>query len=156
MHLIDRKGNDTCPLLSIHDMRILRMVVDYEDGKVMFKDSPDVWHELPTTKKGLMMVPLTKEACERHNKSPPPPQPPQTATKRKKTTQKRRKFLLLTCNAVASARWRMVWYHLPSGATERSARGSMTKGMLPPSQLKCYPLLKADGWQKKTKSGTKN
>ena len=157
MHLIDRKGNDTCPLLSIHDMRILRMVVDYEDDKVMFKDNPDVWHELPTTKKGLMMVPLTKEACERHNKTPPPPppQPSQTATKRKKIKRKK-KYLLLTCNAVASARWRLVWYQLPSGATERTARGSMTQGMLPPSQLKCYPLLKADGWQKKMKSGTKN
>ena len=51
-------------------MRILRMVVDYEDDKVMFKDNPDVWHELPTTKKAFMMVPLTKEACERHTKTP--------------------------------------------------------------------------------------
>ena len=34
----------------------------------MFKDNPDVWHELPTTKKGLMMIPLTQEACERHSK----------------------------------------------------------------------------------------
>ena len=42
MHLIDKAGNDTCPLLSIHDMRRLRMVVDYEEGKVMFKDHPDV------------------------------------------------------------------------------------------------------------------
>ena len=32
----------------------------------MFKDNPDVWHKLPTTKKGLMMIPLTKEACDRH------------------------------------------------------------------------------------------
>ena len=67
-HLIDRAGNDTCPLLSIHDMRMLRMVTDHEDNKVMFKDYPDVWHELPTTKKGLMMIPLTEEACERHSK----------------------------------------------------------------------------------------
>ena len=69
------------------------MVVDYEDDKVMFKDNPDVWHELPTTKKGLMMVPLTKEACERHNKTPPPPpQPSQTATKRKKHKKKENVF----------------------------------------------------------------
>ena len=66
MHLIDKAGNDTCPLLSINDLRRLRMVVDYEEGKVMFKDNPDVWHKLPTTKKGLMMIPLTKEACDRH------------------------------------------------------------------------------------------
>ena len=33
MHLIDNAGNDTCPLLSINDLRRLRMVVDYEEGK---------------------------------------------------------------------------------------------------------------------------
>ena len=66
MHLIDKEGNDTCPLLSINDLRRLRMVVDYEDSKVMFKDSPEVWHKLPTTKKGLMMMHLTKEACEKY------------------------------------------------------------------------------------------
>ena len=60
MHLIDKAGNDTCPLLSINDLRRLRMVVDYEKGKIMFKDNLDVWHKLPTTKKGLMMNPLTR------------------------------------------------------------------------------------------------
>ena len=75
MHLIDKAGNDTCPLLSINDLRRLRMVVDYEEDKVMFKGNPNVWHELPATKKGLMMIPLTKGACERRAKTPPPPQP---------------------------------------------------------------------------------
>ena len=70
MHLIDREGNDTCPLLSINDMKQLRMVVDYEDSKVMFKEEPTVWHPLPTTKKGLMMIPLTKEACEQIQHGP--------------------------------------------------------------------------------------
>ena len=46
------------------------MVVDYEDNQVMFKDNPDVWHQLPVTKKGLLMIPLTKEACDRY--APPP------------------------------------------------------------------------------------
>ena len=46
MHLIDKEGNDTCPLLSINDLRRLRIVVDYEESKIMFKDSPDVWHKL--------------------------------------------------------------------------------------------------------------
>ena len=32
MHLIDKVGNDTCPLLSIHDLHRLRMVVDSEEG----------------------------------------------------------------------------------------------------------------------------
>ena len=58
MHLIDKAGNDTCPLLSSNDVRRLRMVVDYEEGEVMFKDNPDIWHDLPTTKKGLMMIPF--------------------------------------------------------------------------------------------------
>ena len=84
MHLIDKAGNDTCPLLSINDLRRLRMVIDYEEGKVMFKDNPDVWHELPTTKKGLVMIPLTKEACDRHNMTTPPPPKP-TATRTRKT-----------------------------------------------------------------------
>ena len=62
MYLIDKAGNDTCPLLSINDLRRLRMVVDYEEGHVMFKYNPDVWHKLPTSRKGLMMSPVTKEA----------------------------------------------------------------------------------------------
>ena len=57
MRLIDRVGNGTCPLLSINEPRRLRMVIDYEEGHVMFKDNPEVWHKLPTTKKGLMMIP---------------------------------------------------------------------------------------------------
>ena len=38
----------------------------------MFRDRPDEWHELPTTKKGLMMIPLTKEACGKHKIAPAP------------------------------------------------------------------------------------
>ena len=71
------------------------MVVDYEDDKVMFKDNPDVWHELPTTKKGLMMIPLTQEACERHSKKsspPPPPQPLPTSPKKKRNKKKETVF----------------------------------------------------------------
>ena len=52
MHLIDRSGNGTSPLFSIGDKRRHRMVVDYEENKVMFKDKPEEWHTLPTTKKG--------------------------------------------------------------------------------------------------------
>ena len=95
MHLIDKEGNDTCPLLSINDLRRLRMVIDYEEGKVMFKDSPDVWHKLPTTKKGLMMIPLTKEACERYNTVPPPPEP---TTKRVRKKGKDKAFGLCGCD----------------------------------------------------------
>ena len=45
------------------------MVVDYEENKVMFKDKPQVWHELPTTggDRGLMLIPLTKEAVEKYS-----------------------------------------------------------------------------------------
>ena len=73
MHLIDKTGNDTCPLLSLNDLRRLRMVVDYEEGHIRCKDNPDVWHQLPTTKTGLMMIPLTKEACNRHGVGVPSP-----------------------------------------------------------------------------------
>ena len=73
MHLLDRQGNETSPLFSIDDQRRHRMVVDYEENKVMFKDRPSEWHTLPTTKKGLMMIPLTKEACDRHDPQPPAP-----------------------------------------------------------------------------------
>ena len=94
MQLIDRAGNDTCPLLSINDMRQLRMVVDYEDSKIMFKDEPTVWHTLPTTKKGLMMVPLTKEACERHRMDTPPPT---TTVTRRRETGKDNAFAVCGC-----------------------------------------------------------
>ena len=64
------------------------MVVDYEENKVMFKDNPDVWHTLPTTKKGLMMIPLTKEACGRHAIVPPPPKPTAQTKQRRRRTEK--------------------------------------------------------------------
>ena len=41
MHLIDKSGNETSPLFSIDDKRRHRMVVDYEENKVMFKDKPE-------------------------------------------------------------------------------------------------------------------
>ena len=52
MHLIGRAGNETSPLFSIWGRRRLRMVVYYEENKVMSNDRPDIWHELPTTKGG--------------------------------------------------------------------------------------------------------
>ena len=73
MHLIDKRGNDTSPLFSIDDQRRHRMVVDYEENKVVFKDKPDEWHTLLVTKKGLLMIPLTKDACDRHTPVPPEP-----------------------------------------------------------------------------------
>ena len=93
MHLIDRAGNETSPLFSIADQRRSRMVVDFEENKVMFKDKPDEWHTLPVTRKGLMMIPLTNEACERHLKPqsaepPPPPSPPTKDTRRRKLMKK--------------------------------------------------------------------
>ena len=68
-HLIDKPGNETLPLYPISEMRRVRMVVDYEENKVMFKDNPDVWHELPKTggDRGLMIIPLTKEAVENYS-----------------------------------------------------------------------------------------
>ena len=88
MHLIDRQGNETSPLFSIDDQRRHRMVVDYEDNKVMFKDRPDKWYTLPTTKKGLMMIPLTKEACDRHGSQPTVPTGKSSDGPRAKTSRK--------------------------------------------------------------------
>ena len=102
MQLIDRTGNDTSPLFSIDEMRRLCMVVDYEENKVMFKDNPDVWHTLPTTKKGLMMIPLTKEACERHAIIPPPPKPTAEATQRKKRKETSLTVVGCSCEGLAS------------------------------------------------------
>ena len=92
MRLIDKAGNDACPLLSINELRRLRMVIDYAEGKVMFKDKPDIWRKLPTAMKGLMMIPLTKEACERYNTTSPPPQP---TTKRTRKKGKENSFQIL-------------------------------------------------------------
>ena len=91
MHLIDRSGNETSPLFSIDDQRRHRMVVDYEENKVMFKDKPEEWHTLPTTKKGLMMIPLTKEACDRQvtSTAPPTTEPIINSTKAKKRHRKK-------------------------------------------------------------------
>ena len=94
MHLIDRQGNETSPLFSIDDQRRHRMVIDCEENNVMFKDRPDEWHTLPTTKKGLMMIPLTKEACEKHKAESPPSPHPQARDRNKqkkgKSAQTRR------------------------------------------------------------------
>ena len=68
MHVIAKKGNDTAPLLSIKEMRQNRMVVDFEEDKVMFKDKPGEWHKLPRTKKGLLLLPITKKAVKKHEK----------------------------------------------------------------------------------------
>ena len=69
-HLIDAEGNNTLPSYPINELRKNKMVVDYEANRVMFKDKPDVWHDLPTTDPGdpraLMWTPLTQEAVDRY------------------------------------------------------------------------------------------
>ena len=71
-HLIDKKGNETLPLYPISEMRKSKMVVDYEQNMVMFKDQPGVWHQLPTTggERGLILIPLTQEAVEKYSTEP--------------------------------------------------------------------------------------
>ena len=139
MHLIDKTGNDTCPLLSIHDMRRLRMVVDYEEGKVMFKDNPDVWHALPTTRKGLMMIPLTEEACERLKTEQPPPKPTHTRPKRARKV-KSTKFPAAT----------------PTVHTEGLARNSHPVATLFLSQQNHSHHQRQNGYPTKTRSGIKS
>ena len=51
-HLIDKPGNETLPLYPITEMWKTRMVIDYEDNKVMFKDRPmygTVYRQLAAT-----------------------------------------------------------------------------------------------------------
>ena len=101
MHVIDRAGNETSPVFSIDGKRRHRMVVDYEENHVMFKDKPDVWHELPVTKKGLMMLPLTKEACERHalTHPPPPPEPPKDGVRLRSARRRKTACRAEACTA---------------------------------------------------------
>ena len=119
MHLMDRNGNETSPLFSIDDQRRHRMVVDYETNQVMFKDRPKEWHTLPTTKKGLLMIPLTKEACDRHmatttpkeslpesgatEKIPSPPEPTFNVNKSKKPNRKRHSCISFACQDCQSS-----------------------------------------------------
>ncbi len=57
----------------------------------MFKDTPDEWHTLPTTKKGLMMIPLTKEACDRQSTSIVPTTTEQTTQPTTQSAKKKKK-----------------------------------------------------------------
>ena len=99
MHLISRSGSEASPLFSADDQRRHRMVVDYEENKVMFKDRPEEWHTLPTTKKGLMMIPLTKEASARHMTSTtsPHPEPILNSTEVKKRHRKHKACNSFVC-----------------------------------------------------------
>ena len=70
MHLLGKEGIETAPLYSVNDMREHRMVIEYEENKCVFKNEPSTWYKLPTARKGLLMITLTKEACARHRIEP--------------------------------------------------------------------------------------
>ena len=79
MHLVGRAGNDTACFLSIDVIPRHRMVVVYVEGHAMFKGQPDKLLALAVAKTGLIMIPLSKDTCERHmptNSAPPPSDPP--------------------------------------------------------------------------------
>ena len=64
----------------------------------MFKDKPEEWYTLPTTRKGLMMIPLTKEACERHTvELQPPPPPVGDHVPKRKRDRKKKMCTSLSC-----------------------------------------------------------
>ena len=67
LHLIDREGNMTPALAGMDFLRKHGLIVDFEAGLVQFKFSsdPQKWHRLPRSQKGLLMLPLTKEARDR-------------------------------------------------------------------------------------------
>ena len=64
-HIIDKAENDTLPLFPISEMRRQRMVIDLEDNSISFKDKPDLWHKLPTADRGVLLLPITREAVQR-------------------------------------------------------------------------------------------
>ena len=103
MHLIDSAGNDTGPLYGINDLRRHRMVVDYDESKVMFKDKPDEWYQLPQTQKGLMLIPVTKEACDHHGwpQPSPPPELPQEQKGERPSRRRHTTFRAEACSAEA-------------------------------------------------------
>ena len=63
-HLIDKKGNTVAPLYPISEMKKNKMVADFETDSILLKEEGK-WHKLPTTDKGLMLIPLTEEAVAR-------------------------------------------------------------------------------------------
>ena len=68
LHVVDKPGNKTLPLFPISEMGKRRMVVDYAENRVSFKNEPHKWYHLPTTGKdgeGLMMLLLTQEAVDK-------------------------------------------------------------------------------------------
>jgi hypothetical protein len=68
-HLIDLAGNRTAPLLSIKEMTRLKMIIDFAEGSVSFKDALPAhkWYVLPKTPTGLLFLPVTQKVNERHN-----------------------------------------------------------------------------------------
>ena len=66
LHCMDNPGNKTLPLFPISEMRRLGMIVRYSTSEISFENNPGVWHKMPTSSKGLMLIPLTEEAVERY------------------------------------------------------------------------------------------
>ncbi len=65
LHIIDTPNNHTPPLYPITEMKKRKLIVDYDEDKMCFNDDPTKWYKLPTQKKGLLLIPMTKEACEK-------------------------------------------------------------------------------------------
>ena len=66
-HVVDIPGNTTPALLGMNWLKKNRCIIDFDKGRIMFKDDPDHrWHKLPQSDKGMLLMSLTRAAVARH------------------------------------------------------------------------------------------
>ena len=65
LNLADVSSTGTAPLYPISELKKNKVIIDYDTNELCFKSQPDVWHPVPTTSKGLMLLPVTQQAVER-------------------------------------------------------------------------------------------
>ena len=49
LHVVDKADNATPPLIGLDWMRDNKVLIDVDEGKMMYKDKPDKWIKLPQT-----------------------------------------------------------------------------------------------------------
>ena len=67
LHVVDTPNNETPPLIGVDYLTEKKAVVDFEEGLIKFKTEKHAkWKRLPRSERGLLLVPLTEEAQQRH------------------------------------------------------------------------------------------
>ena len=65
-HVCNIDGDETLGLIGLPWLKANRVVIDYEHDTLRYKDDPSkTWHQMRTTGKGHMLMPLTRAAAER-------------------------------------------------------------------------------------------